>query len=64
MKLPRDLSYEDLIKALAKLGYETTRQTGSHVRLTTQEKGCLAIQNILYCEISTIKFVIITNHFF
>ncbi len=39
MKLPRDLSAEDLIKALSKLGYETTRQTGSHIRLTTQENG-------------------------
>jgi predicted RNA binding protein YcfA (HicA-like mRNA interferase family) len=33
MKLPRDLSAAQLIKALAKLGYRETRQTGSHVRL-------------------------------
>lgn len=39
MKLPRDLSSDDLIKALSKLGYSVTRQTGSHIRLTTQEKG-------------------------
>ncbi|MDJ0845063.1 type II toxin-antitoxin system HicA family toxin [Crocosphaera sp.] len=39
MKLPRDLSSDDLIKALSKLGYGVTRQTGSHIRLTTQEKG-------------------------
>ncbi len=39
MKLPRDFSAEDLIKALSKLGYETMRQTGSHIRLTTQENG-------------------------
>ncbi|MBH8562954.1 type II toxin-antitoxin system HicA family toxin [Nostoc sp. CENA67] len=39
MKLLRDLSYEDLIKALTKLGYETTRQTGSYIHLTTQENG-------------------------
>jgi predicted RNA binding protein YcfA (HicA-like mRNA interferase family) len=39
MKLPRDLSGDDLVKALAKYGYEVMRQKGSHVRLTTQRKG-------------------------
>jgi predicted RNA binding protein YcfA (HicA-like mRNA interferase family) len=35
MKLPRGLTGDDLIEALRKLGYVTTRQTGSHVRLST-----------------------------
>ena len=35
MKLPRDLSGADLVKALARVGYRVTRQAGSHVRLTT-----------------------------
>ena len=39
MKLPRDLSGSELIKKLKKLGYEPTRQIGSHVRLTTNENG-------------------------
>jgi predicted RNA binding protein YcfA (HicA-like mRNA interferase family) len=39
MKLPRDLSGEDLVKALRRLGYTVTRQTGSHMRLTTNETG-------------------------
>ncbi|MDQ3397044.1 MAG: type II toxin-antitoxin system HicA family toxin [Deinococcota bacterium] len=39
MKLPRDVSGSDLVKALAKLGYSVTRQTGSHMRLTTTERG-------------------------
>ncbi len=39
MKLPRDISSKDLIKKLSKLGYTVTRQTGSHIRLTTFEKG-------------------------
>ena len=39
MKLPRDLSGAELVKALKKLGYETTRQTGSHIRLTTSQKS-------------------------
>ncbi len=34
MKLPRDLSGADLVRALGKVGYRATRQTGSHVRLT------------------------------
>lgn len=34
MRLPRDLTGAQLIRALTKLGYSPTRQTGSHVRLT------------------------------
>lgn len=39
MRLPRDLSGEDLAQALASLGYRITRQTGSHMRLTTDQAG-------------------------
>jgi predicted RNA binding protein YcfA (HicA-like mRNA interferase family) len=39
MRLPRDLSGQDLAKALRILGYEVTRQTGSHMRMTTLEEG-------------------------
>ena len=39
MRLPRNLSGEDLIKALGRLGYQSTRQRGSHVRLTTEQNG-------------------------
>jgi predicted RNA binding protein YcfA (HicA-like mRNA interferase family) len=35
MKLPRNLSGSQLIKALEQSGYQATRQTGSHVRLTS-----------------------------
>ena len=34
MRLPRDLSGLDLAKALSRVGYRVTRQTGSHLRLT------------------------------
>lgn len=34
MKLPRDVSGAQLVKALLVLGYPATRQTGSHIRLT------------------------------
>ena len=39
MKTPRDLSGAELAKALRKLGYSITRQSGSHLRITTQEGG-------------------------
>jgi predicted RNA binding protein YcfA (HicA-like mRNA interferase family) len=39
LKLPRDLSGRQLSAALARLGIELTRQTGSHIRVTTQQGG-------------------------
>jgi len=39
MRLPRNLSGSDLAQALAVLGYEITRQTGSHLRITTTDRG-------------------------
>jgi predicted RNA binding protein YcfA (HicA-like mRNA interferase family) len=38
-RLPRDLTGEALAKALSPFGYVVSRQTGSHMRLTTQERG-------------------------
>lgn len=37
MKFPRD--GDDLVRVLAVLGYSVTRQTGSHMRLTTTARG-------------------------
>jgi len=34
LRLPRDVSGEELARRLAGLGYQVTRQTGSHMRLT------------------------------
>jgi len=39
MKLPRDINAQQLIKYLKPLGYLVTRQTGSHIRLTTLREG-------------------------
>jgi predicted RNA binding protein YcfA (HicA-like mRNA interferase family) len=39
MRLPRDLSGQQLVRILATFGYRPTRQTGSHVRLTTDVRG-------------------------
>ncbi len=39
MKLPRDVGGLELANRLRQLGYEITRQTGSHLRLTSTFKG-------------------------
>ena len=39
MRLPRDISSDDLVKVLKIYGYSITRQAGSHIRLTTIENG-------------------------
>ena len=39
MKLPRDISGPELARLLKKLGYQISRQTGSHLRLTTNDRG-------------------------
>jgi len=39
LKLPRDLSGNDLAQLLRRFGYEISRQTGSHIRLTSRQKG-------------------------
>jgi predicted RNA binding protein YcfA (HicA-like mRNA interferase family) len=39
MKLPRDMGGEELAALLGKYDYQRTRQTGSHMRLTSTFKG-------------------------
>ena len=39
MKLPRAITGKELIAALSDLGYTVTRQSGSHIRLTTEVNG-------------------------
>ncbi len=36
MRLPRDISGLERAKALGVVGYRVTRQTGSHIRMTTE----------------------------
>jgi predicted RNA binding protein YcfA (HicA-like mRNA interferase family) len=38
-RIPRDISGYELSKRIGKIGYDITRQTGSHMRLTTKENG-------------------------
>jgi predicted RNA binding protein YcfA (HicA-like mRNA interferase family) len=39
MKLPRDVGGEELVALLGRYGYTITRQTGSHIRLTSTFRG-------------------------
>ncbi len=39
MKVPRDVSGENLARLLTHYGYQITRKTGSHLRLTTEQNG-------------------------
>ena len=38
-KLPRDVTGEELAKALMRIGYQWVRQTGSHIRLKGGSTG-------------------------
>ncbi|MGH7430171.1 MAG: type II toxin-antitoxin system HicA family toxin [Candidatus Methylomirabilaceae bacterium] len=60
MRLPRDLSGADLAAALGKLGYRITRQTGSHLRLTTTEHGehHLTIPNHAHLRVGTLAGIL------
>jgi predicted RNA binding protein YcfA (HicA-like mRNA interferase family) len=39
MKLPRDLSGDEIVKGLRRVGYEIARQKGDHVQMTTHKNG-------------------------
>lgn len=39
MRIPRNIDGVELAKALSHFGYTITRQTGSHMRLTTTTNG-------------------------
>jgi predicted RNA binding protein YcfA (HicA-like mRNA interferase family) len=39
VKLPRDITGLELARRLTIMGYEISRQSGSHIRLTTQQYG-------------------------
>lgn len=67
MKLPRNISGQDLIKYLKVYGYEVTRQSGSHIRLTTTKNGehHITIPNHNPLKIGTLSSILsdIAAHF-
>ncbi|ADE16924.1 YcfA family protein [Nitrosococcus halophilus Nc 4] len=62
MKLPRDVSGTDLVKALHRVGYRVTRQTGSHIRLTREGEGArqhhITIPNHSPLRVGTLSAII------
>ena len=67
MKLPRDVSGADLVHALRALGYEVTRQTGSHIRLSTTRGGehHVTIPNHEHLRVGTLSAILsdVARHF-
>lgn len=67
MKVPRDLSGQDIVKALSIYGYQFIRQKGSHIMITTHNNGehHLAIPNHNPLKIGTLNAILkqIANHF-
>lgn len=60
MKLPRDMDAPELIKALQRIGYRVVRQSGSHVRLQTEqpEPHALTVPNHSPLKIGTFSAIL------
>lgn len=67
MRIPRDISGTELSKNVTKFGYSISRQTGSHIRLTTQRNGehHITIPNHDQLKIGTLSAILadISSHF-
>lgn len=67
MRIPRDITGAELVRKLKPFGYSVTRQTGSHIRLTTEMNGRhhITIPDHKPLRIGTISSIIteIANHF-
>jgi predicted RNA binding protein YcfA (HicA-like mRNA interferase family) len=59
MKLPRDMDAAELIKALARLGYQPVRQSGSHIRLQCNDPAhAITIPNHRPLRVGTLAAII------
>jgi predicted RNA binding protein YcfA (HicA-like mRNA interferase family) len=60
MKLPRDMDAAMLIRALARVGYSVSRQTGSHIRLSCQgaEQHHVTVPNHNPLKIGTLAAIL------
>jgi predicted RNA binding protein YcfA (HicA-like mRNA interferase family) len=67
VKIPRDVSGEELAGLLKIFGYQITRQSGSHMRLTTSLQGehHLTVPAHKSLKIGTLDSILddICNHF-
>lgn len=62
LKIPRDISGEDLVKILGKLGYKEVRITSSHIRLsasiTNQVQHHITVPNHNPIKIGTLNNIL------
>ena len=68
MRIPRDITGHELMKLLnRKFGYMQTRQVGSHIRITTQQKGehHVSVPNHKPIKVGTLNGIIndVAEHF-
>ncbi len=67
MRLPREISGAELAKLLERYGYAITRQTGSHMRLTTTLQGehHITLPSHKHLKIGTLSAVLgdVATHF-
>ena len=66
MRIPRDVSGADMVKALQRVCYFVARQTGSHIRVVTQEPSehRVTIPNHDFIKIGTLSSILddVANH--
>ena len=61
MKLPRDVSGDDLVRSLRRFGYAVTRQNGSHIRVTSNIKSTehhVTIPNHKHLKLGTLAQIL------
>ena len=67
MKIPRNISGKEIIKALKVFGYEVVRQNGSHIMVTSKRNGehHLVIPNHNPIKVGTLNGIIsqVAQHF-
>lgn len=67
MRIPRELSGQELARLLREYGYDVTRQSGSHMRLTSNLRGehHITIPAHKYLKIGTLSGILtdVATHF-
>jgi len=60
-RVPRDVSGQTLVQLLSRYGYKITRQTGSHIRLTSHAYGKehhITVPDHDYIKIGTLNSIL------
>lgn len=59
-RLPRNLGGPELVAGLRHLGYQVTRQTGSHIRMTSEhpERHHITVPNHVSLRVGTLAAIL------